>query len=89
MKTVHQNIINGQLKKISLNLNYKNISQGKLKNDILTDYIPHKYIKNLSNKLKHNGNLVIKNDNRQYYLKKISKNLLKSLFNKFKCILKK
>ena len=67
----------------------KNISQGKLKNDLLTDYIPHKYIKNLSNKLKHNGNLVIKTENRQNYLIKISKNLLKSIFSIFKDTLKK
>ena len=64
----------------------KNISKERLKNDILLDYIPNKYIKNLSNKLKDNGKPFMRIENRQIFL---IKNLLKRIFNKLRSFFKK
>ena len=53
----NQNIINGLL---------KNISKFKLQNQLPYDYIPNKYIENLSKKLKYNGKFSLKASNKKY-----------------------
>ena len=44
----------------------KNISKFKLQNQLPYDYIPNKYIENLSKKLKYNGKFSLKASNKKY-----------------------
>ena len=65
----------------------KNITQGKQKDELLIDFVTHKYIKNLSKKINYSKKLFINIEERKNILKIIfSKNFFKRLIKKFKTL---